>query len=330
MQGRGFDVRLVSPNGRPLPDVDTVIIPASGGLDYFMSAAEAAAVAGEFNPALIHSHYASAFGFWSLRVKAPCSLVSVWGSDVVDFPSNWLKRKYVGRVLEKANHVIATSRFLADTVQTKWSLSADRTSVIPFGVDILHGPPTVPVDGPLRLCYIKSHKRLYGPDVLLRALVIVRETIPDVRLVFAGEGPSTGEIKELASQLGLNDLIEFPGLLDQTGVYRLLTECHIMVMPSRRDAFGVAALEASLHGRPVIATTVGGVPEVVVDGETGLLVPPDDVEALAGAIMKLANDSDLRRKMGVAGRLFVERNYTWERSLDQMSALYERIIDENT
>ncbi len=330
MQGRGFDVRIVSHDGVPLPDIDTVILLRSGRFDYFTLASKAVVAAKDFNPALIHTHYASAFGFWSMRANAPCSIVSVWGSDVVDFPSNWLKRKYVGRVLDGANHVVATSRFLADTVDAKWPGIVNKLSVIPFGVSTLEGPPQPPPDCPLRLCFIKSHKLLYGPDVLIRALVRVKETIPEVRLTMAGAGPSTTEIHELVCELGLDDQVEFSGLLDQAGVYRLLAESHIMVMPSRRDAFGVAALEASLCGRPVIATTVGGVPEVVVDGETGLLVPPDDVEALSAAILKLANDKGLREKMGAAGRLFVERNYTWERSLDQMSALYERIIDENT
>ena len=102
-----------------------------------------------------------------------------------------------------------------------------------------------------------------------------------------------------------------------------------MVMPSvmESESFGVAVLEASACGRPVIASRVGGVPEVLRHGETGLLVPPGDTDALAKAIISLASDREKCRAMGEAGRELVRADYPWERSLDMLTELYNRSIN---
>lgn len=99
-----------------------------------------------------------------------------------------------------------------------------------------------------------------------------------------------------------------------------------MVMPSREEAFGVAVLEAAACGRPTIASRVGGVPEVIRDNETGLLVPPGDEAALAQALLRLVRDPETCRRMGEAGRALVQKEYLWNDSLNRMSQLYENVI----
>jgi glycosyltransferase involved in cell wall biosynthesis len=132
----------------------------------------------------------------------------------------------------------------------------------------------------------------------------------------------------MVSALGLEDTVHFVGFVQRDRIYPFLQEHHLMVMPSLTEAFGVAALEASACGRPVIASNVGGVPEVVLDGTTGILVPPKDPHKLAEAIINLAQDARAREKMGKAGYEFVKQRYSWERSLDMMGDLYERLINE--
>ena len=104
--------------------------------------------------------------------------------------------------------------------------------------------------GPLRLCYIKNHKRKYGPDVLLRALVRAREAIPDVRLTMAGEGEITPQLKHLAVELGVDEIVDFVGSVSNERIYSLVQEHHLMIMPSimESESFGVAVLEASACG----------------------------------------------------------------------------------
>jgi glycosyltransferase involved in cell wall biosynthesis len=134
-------------------------------------------------------------------------------------------------------------------------------------------------------------------------------------------------LKDLVHRLKLGDNVEFCGVLDSMGVNDLLERSHIMVMPSLKEAFGVAALEASAGGRPVVAARVGGIPEVVHDGETGVLVPPGDARALAEAIIRLGRDRAMLYRMGEAGWRFARDNYTWKNSLDAMTALYEKLLN---
>ena len=100
----------------------------------------------------------------------------------------------------------------------------------------------------------------------------------------------------------------------------------MVVFPSRRDGFPVACAEAMAHGRAVVATAVGGLPDMVVDGKTGLLVPPGDARSLRAAIDRLLADADLRRRLGAAGRERIARLSSWERVIDQTRAAYESAL----
>jgi glycosyltransferase involved in cell wall biosynthesis len=154
--------------------------------------------------------------------------------------------------------------------------------------------------------------------------------MPDVRLTLAGEGEMTQALKRLADRLGLRSHVEFVGFVPNERIYSLLQDHHVMVMPSvmESESFGVAVLEAAACGRPAVASRVGGVPAVLRDCETGLLVPPGDEVALAEAILRLAGDLELGRRMGLAGRAQVEAEYRWEDSLERMSSLYASLMHE--
>jgi glycosyltransferase involved in cell wall biosynthesis len=121
-------------------------------------------------------------------------------------------------------------------------------------------------------------------------------------------------------------MVEFRGEVSHEKVPSVLNELDIFVMPSRAEGFGVAALEGAASELPVVATRVHGIPDVVIDGETGILVPPRDIGALAAAIESLATQAKVRAKMGKAGRAFVERHYRWEDNCAQMDRLYEHAL----
>jgi glycosyltransferase involved in cell wall biosynthesis len=143
------------------------------------------------------------------------------------------------------------------------------------------------------------------------------------------ENDYTGYLRNLVVEYNLEKHVRFAGQIDHKKIYHFIAEHHLLVMPSRFEGFGVAALEASACARPVIATNVGGIPEIIINGKTGILVPPGDEGALAEAILKLANDIGLCHKMGREGYDFAKENYRWERSLDLMSRLYEQLIHES-
>ena len=135
------------------------------------------------------------------------------------------------------------------------------------------------------------------------------------------------DFRRLAAELGLNDKIIFHGYVDPVDLHGFLAPLDIFAMPSIvRESFGVAALEASATCLPVVATRVGGVPEVVKDGETGILVERGSVSQLAEALIKLIESPKLRLRMGLAGRAYVEETYRWEDNVASMEKLYRDIL----
>ena len=324
---RGYQIKVISLGGKTLPDVETRVLPRSGKWSYLTQSSHAAREAREFAPDLVHVHYAGGFGLWGVRTGIKPTVVSVWGSDLIGYRPRWLYNSMLRFVLKRATHVTATGQFLKETTCRICPTAYDKMSIIPFGVEIpekIVAPPSEP----LRICCIKGHRLKYGPDILLKAMSEVKKAVPGVLLSMAGEGEMTEQLKKMVSAFGLEENIRFVGFVQRNDIYSFLQGHHLMVMPSLTEAFGVAALEASACGRPVIASNVGGVPEVVLDGTTGILVPPKDPDKLAQAIINLAQDADTREKMGKAGYEFVKQRYSWEGSLDMMCDLYERLINE--
>lgn len=139
-----------------------------------------------------------------------------------------------------------------------------------------------------------------GVDLLIRAFARVRTAVPRARLVIAGSGSQEKKLRALAEELGCAPAVIFAGFVREVGDY--LASLDIYAQPSRAEAFGLGVTEAMSMGLPVVASRVGGLPEQVLDGDTGLLVPSDDAEALGEALRKLAEDAGARKKMGAAAR----------------------------
>jgi glycosyltransferase involved in cell wall biosynthesis len=165
-----------------------------------------------------------------------------------------------------------------------------------------------------RLIPIKGHL------VLLRALAQARLRVPDLVLDIAGRGPLEPALKSFARELGIEEAVHFLGFVSP--VERAIEEAAIVVVPSLGEGFGMVALEAMERARPVIASAVGGLPEIVADRETGLVVPPTDAEALAEAMAALAGDLERSAAMGVAGRARALEEFPPERSANGIEALY--------
>jgi glycosyltransferase involved in cell wall biosynthesis len=327
MQGRGYRVRVVSLGGSPIENIDTVILPRRGKISFLALAGRAARQARRFAPHVAHAHYATGYGLWAMRSRIRPLIVSAWGSDVIDFPSNPFKRMLIRKVLTRADRVTVTGRYLKEVVCRLAPGIEPGPAVIPFGVEIPKAPPPLPAP-PVRLCYPKAHYPYYGPQVLLEAMAALKRAGGDIRLSMAGSGPMTDDLKKLADRLGLADAVTFAGFVPPEKMYAFIAEHHLVVMPSLREAFGVAALEAGACARAVVASDVGGLPEVVREGETGRLVPPNDPSKLAEAITELATDRPGLETMGRAGYRLVKDNYSQDKSLDMMAELYEQAIDE--
>lgn len=167
----------------------------------------------------------------------------------------------------------------------------------------------------LRLLYVGNYFEKKGVDTLIDACRLLCDKNFKFNLQLFGDGPLKEVLAYQISELGLNDKVKLGGPISQEEVVRQITECHLFVMPCRKDSTGdmdgipTVFMEAMAVGRPVISCPISGIPEIVRDGETGLLVPSNDSRALAEAIIRLGNDADLCTRLGLQARALVEKQH---------------------
>ena len=168
--------------------------------------------------------------------------------------------------------------------------------------------------------------RLYCPDkgvdLALSAFASVSGRFPDARLTLAGDGQDRVKLEKQAVQLGISDMVEFLGWVDNGEVPSLMNTSTVVLVPSRIEAFGLVALEAALMARPVVASDAGGLPEVVVNGETGLIFEKDDKDGFAKAITFLLENPEEASRMGQRARHRALETFRWDRYVDAYDALY--------
>ncbi len=163
-------------------------------------------------------------------------------------------------------------------------------------------------------------------DDVLRAFKLLREGEVDACLCMVGDGPDRARVEALADELGVVRDCLFPGYQEQVGPF--FAAFDVFVLPSGNEGTPVTAIEALASGRPVVATRVGGVPDVVRDGEDGFLVEPGAVEELAERLARLAGDPELRASMGTAGRARVLPRYSVDRLIDDVDGLYRELLEK--
>jgi glycosyltransferase involved in cell wall biosynthesis len=243
---------------------------------------------------LVHAHWLPS-GVVAMTTRKPF-VVQVWGTDLE------LARRFPAlakRVLRRARLVIAPSTALADEAHR---LGAREVRTIPTGVDV---PERVGEEAdPPEILYAGRLSAEKGIRELLAAA-------DGFTLVVAGDGPLRKEVPEAL------------GFVPRAELERLYERAAVVACPSRREGFGVVCAEAMAHGRPVVAGAVGGLLDLVVDEETGLLVPPQDVGALRAALQRLLVDRELRRRLGAAGRERIREQFSWNRFADETLRAYE-------
>lgn len=172
----------------------------------------------------------------------------------------------------------------------------------------------------LTVAVIRGVKR---HDVALKAFKILHEKIPDSLYLIAGEGPMRSDMERLASELGIQDSVRFLG--HRTDVADLIEAADVMLLTSRSEAQSQALTQSIGLGLPVVATAVGGVAEVVLHEKTGLLVPPDDPDDAASALLRIAEDPTLARSLGERGKAHARQHYSLEVMLDRSEAVYRQL-----
>jgi glycosyltransferase involved in cell wall biosynthesis len=283
---------------------------------------------------VLHAHWIPA-GLVALSAwpRRPV-VVTVWGSDVA-----LLRLPLVGplarRMLRRAASVIAVSGAMARELAAL-GVPAEKVTVVLTAIDALErpaAPPSelrarlgLPADRPLAL-FLGRLSPVKGPDVLVEALRPLRERGVRAAFVLTGEGQLRGPLEDAVRAHGLQDEVVFTGPVPRERVAEYLAASDVLVLPSRSEGLPHAVLEAMALGLPVVASAVGGVPEVVQDGVTGALVPPEDPRALAAALEPLLIDAGLRARYGRAGQAaFARREHTWDRVARELDALYDGAV----
>jgi len=203
-----------------------------------------------------------------------------------------------------------------------------RSSVIYNALKIAPSPSVVaPSDTPLLLCIGRLSPEK-GFDIAITALASLRKHFTNVRLVIAGDGPSKKELEIQADKLNLGNVVEFVGWVIPNDVPSLIRSSTLVLMPSRSEGLPLVALEASFMARPIVASRVGGLPEVVVHEETGLLVEQENPEALAKAVEHLLQHPKNAKRMGQAAHRWAKSVFGWEQHVNSYDALYHRLIED--
>ncbi len=237
--------------------------------------------------------------------------------------------------LDRPDLVLPVSRRIQQSLEAGEVLP-ERMRVLYSGVDLIHvldqddgqevrrrfGIPA----GALVMGTVASLFARKGYDVMLRALPAILKSSPQVHYLIIGSGDTRYEtrLRALVQDLGLAPHVRFTGF--QASVYPFLAALDVYVHPAIMEGFGIAVLEAMAMRKPVVATRTGGLPEIVRDGETGVLVPPGDPDALANAVTRLAQDPPRRRKLGEAGRDRVAVHFTVDAMMERLASDYGALI----
>jgi L-malate glycosyltransferase len=276
---------------------------------------------------ILHAHTGHGVGLGALATLG--TDVRLVASRRVDFR---LRDNFVTRwKYRRASAIIAVSEAVA-RVLTSGGIPRARIDVVPDGTDTsrmiepaagdsLAGLGAAP--GRPLVVQVSQLVRHKDPLNFVRAIDIARRRVPGLRAVLVGDGPLRAEVEALRDSLGLADTLVVAGY--RTDADRLLAAADIVTLSSREEGMGSVLLDALLLGKPIAATTAGGIPEIVEDGLTGILAPTENPEALGGAIARLASDTSLAARMGAAAREAVER-FSVRRMAERTLEIYRRLL----
>jgi glycosyltransferase involved in cell wall biosynthesis len=331
---RGHEAHLITmhPGTELLREkVKIYILPHKAPLGYYLNAKIFKRLLHNIKPDLLNTHYASGYGTLARLSQFHPNLLSVWGSDVFDFPyQSWWKRIILKKNLLAADYIASTSSIMTRQVESIVKLRKEIT-ITPFGIDCEKFMPNCKErdNKKIRIGTVKRMAPKYGISTLIKAYAIARRKgLQNSELILVGGGPQENELRIVVSKLGLTQEVKFIGSVSHADVPNWLNTFDIYCALSESESFGVAVIEASACEVPVIVSDVGGLPEVVEDGKTGFIIPLGQVEVVADKIIELAKNQELRHIMGKTGREVVLKQYEWQENADRMERLYSKIISE--
>ena len=282
----------------------------------------------DFQPDILHAHYASSYGLLGVLTRFHPLIISVWGSDVYSFPKiSILHRAILKYNLSKADQLLSTSNIMVGEISKYTSAPIQIT---PFGVDLnlFKKMDSIIQQDKFIVGTVKALSVIYRIDIILKSFKKVIDNNPKIKLKLKiiGDGPEKEELKSLTISLGIEKNVDFLGRIENKLLPDFYNSFSVFVSVSDSESFGVVAIEAMACECPVIVSDADGFIEVVKNEETGIIVPRGDVDATAHAIQRLINDRSLGEKMGLQGRERVERLYDWNENVDKMLKIYQTLL----
>jgi len=279
---------------------------------------------------LIHAHTAVPDGDAARRISRECGIPYV--CTVHGYDSVWVRQPgavqaAILAAFREAARVVCVSERIR-TGLLKYDPRPDRFTVIHHGVDVSRTGGDTAQRREAGTRPILTVGRLVpqkGFAELIRAISLVRKQIADVRLAIVGTGPERERLSVLIRSLGLDGYVSLPGGMPHDRLLDLYREADVFCMISQDEGFGMVYLEAMARGVPVVGSQGEGIADIIRDGENGLLVPPRNAEAAAEALIHLLTDSDLRARIGEAGRQ-TAAGLTWAKNAQEHIALYRDVI----
>jgi colanic acid/amylovoran biosynthesis glycosyltransferase len=331
LRRRGLDVCILS-NRRPSESLRHRIVDEAGLLqrvvyvpDEFTNRLRA------FRPHIIHAHFATEPAACARQLARELDVpftFTAHGYDIYRRPPEDFAERAAA-----ADAVVTVSQANARYLVESFGVQPSHLQIIPCGVDTdLFRPATNNVyhersadSSPLLVCVARLVP-VKNLELLLQACAELRARNVAFRCVIVGDGKSRDKLLAEHARLRLDDKVEFVGAAEQTAVLGWWQRARIAVLTSQREGMPVSLMEAAACGVPAVATAVGGVPELVADGITGLLVPPGNCKALAIALERLLTNGDLAIQMGIRARQRVEQRFSIRRQVEQLIDLWSGLV----
>jgi N-acetyl-alpha-D-glucosaminyl L-malate synthase BshA len=346
LAGRGHEVAFISystplrlsdlPPRVSFHEVEVVEYPLLKNFPYTLAlASKMADVARVRQLQILHVHYAIPFTAAALLAKMSVPeldlkiVTTLHGTDVTLVGNNPSFRPVTEMTIMHSDAVTAVSHFLQEEVYRQFDVDKQIDVVYNFIDPERHERPIPPCVPPrqcpdqFNLMHISNFRPVKRVTDVIQVFARVAEKL-SARLIMVGDGPDAGTAMRLARELGIADRVTFTGVVDE--VAPLLQAANLLLLPSQTESFGLVALEAMASGVPVVATNVGGLPEVVEHGVTGFLAPLGDVDQMAQYAVQILSDCSVCRAFSRAARERAVKLFDYHDIIPQYEAVYERVL----
>lgn len=330
---KGYDISVISLNDGEIDGVEVYSMSMkieSGNssfskIRYLKNILKVKKIIRDINPDILHAHYATSYGLIGSLINYKPYIISVWGSDVYDFPNRSIIHKFILEYnLRKADKILSTSKAMA--VETNKYSNKDIL-VTPFGVDIEKFSPnkykSKEEKNEFVIGTIKTLEDIYGIDILIRAFKIVKDRNNiNIRLKIAGRGSKERHLKNLTKELEIDKYVDFLGYINQNQVAEEFRNFDIAIFPSFFESFGVAAVEAQACGTVVIVSDINGLMEATLPKQTSLIFEKGNYNDLADKIEFILKNDEMRNEMSLNARKYVKENYNIIDNFNNIDKVY--------